>query len=51
MMENLAESFEQYRTLFPSIMLFIGNLLAGLAIFLLGMFVGRWAKSGFRRRL
>ena len=47
-MENLAQYFEQAVRAFPSIMMLIGNLLAGLAIFILGIFVGRWARKRIR---
>ena len=47
-MENLAQYFEQAVEAFPSIMQLIGNLLAGLAIFILGVFVGRWARRRIR---
>jgi len=47
-MEILAQWFEQAITLFPSLMLFLGNAFAGLAIFILGVFVGRWARRRIR---
>ena len=47
-MESLAQYFEQAVEAFPSIMMLIGNLLAGLAIFILGIFVGRWARKRIR---
>ena len=47
-MENLAQYYEQAIEAFPSIMMLIGNLIAGLAIFILGVFVGRWARRRIR---
>lgn len=47
-MDRLTQIFEPLFTLFPSLMLFIGNLFAALAIFILGMFVGRWARKRVR---
>jgi len=47
-MTALAQYFEQAVTAFPSILQLIGNLLAGLAIFILGVFVGRWARRRIR---
>jgi len=47
-MERLAQMYEQAVTAFPSIMLLLGNLVAGLAIFIVGVFVGRWARKRIR---
>ena len=47
-MENLTEFFERTVELFPSLMIFVGNAFAGLAIFILGVFVGRWARKRIR---
>lgn len=47
-MENLAEYFERAVSLFPSLITFLGNAFAGLAIFILGVFVGRWARKRIR---
>jgi len=47
-MEQLAQLFDRAVTAFPSIMLLLGNLMAGLAIFILGIFVGRWARRRIR---
>ena len=47
-MENLAEFFERTVELFPSLMIFVGNAFAGLAIFIFGVFVGLWARKRIR---
>lgn len=47
-METAAEFIENTLTLFPSLLLWLGNLIAGLAIFILGIFVGRWARKRIR---
>ena len=47
-MENLTQFIERVITLFPPIMVFVGNALAGLAIFILGVFVGRLARKRIR---
>lgn len=44
-MENLIQTAIQT---FPSILTGIGNLFAALAIFILGIFVGRWARKRIR---
>lgn len=47
-MDNLMQQFQEFSALFPSLLIFAGNLFAGLAIFILGMFVGRWARKRIR---
>lgn len=47
-MESLAQLFDQAVTAFPSIIRISGNILAGLLIFILGVFVGRWARRRIR---
>ena len=44
----MIEFFERIVALFPSLITFAGNLIAGLAIFILGVFVGRWARKRIR---
>ncbi len=44
----MIEFFERIVALFPSLITFAGNLIAGLAIFILGVFVGRWARRRIR---
>jgi len=36
-MDNLMQQFQEFSALFPSLLIFAGNLFAGLAIFILGM--------------
>lgn len=47
-MDSIAQIFDAAAVLFPSLMLLIGNLIAALSIFILGMFVGRWARRRVR---
>jgi small conductance mechanosensitive channel len=47
-MDVVKQWVEQAVALFPSIIIFAENAFSGLAIFILGVFVGRWARKRIR---